>query len=229
MNVTEGVISNEIPFTCYGMEVKDIEEAIKLEPSKANSGVILVRKDGPLGITATNDQLIINYGGEYLLQVESSEEKGHILSLLDQQGEKKQIIKANEDEYGVEQNFSEGKIIFDDGGRRMALYVKDESIELEVLLQVEGFDERRKLKYSEVDSDRTFHLEMKSRSEMNLGEINKVEQAFLERNRAGARSASMGIGQGAVAGAIKRSFDIFREHGLQVIRDNAPVIELKVR
>ena len=229
MNITEGLISDEIPFSCYGMEVKDNEEAITLEPSKADSGVFLVRKEGPLGIAATNDQLTINYGGEYLLQIESSEEKGHILSIIDRQGEKKYVLKANEAAYGLEQDFTDGKIIFDEEGRRMSLYVKDKVIEIEIILQVDGFDDKRKLNYSEVDMKRTFHLEMRSRSEMNLLEINKVEQAFLEENRAGARSASMGVGQSAVAGAIKRSFDVFREQNLQVLRNNVPVIELKVR
>jgi len=138
-------------------------------------------------------------------------------------------IEANQCGDGVEQDFAGGKISFEDEGRKLAFSRKDREVGLEISLQVDGFNEKRKLKYAEKDGKSTFNIEMKSRSEMNQEEINKVEQEFLEANRSGVRSASMGIGRSAVAGAITRSFGVFRENGLQVVRNGTPVIELKAQ
>jgi hypothetical protein len=222
-------LNDDIAFSGNGINAKEDQGVIKLEPFKAKAEIFILREEGPLGIITTNDTLTINYGGEYTLEIESSEYKGYIVRLLDDQQDPMHTIEASQCEDRVEQEFGHGKISFDDEGHKLALYIKDEKIDLEVLLKVEGFNEKRKLKYSEVDEDKTFSIEMKSRNEMNIEEINKVEQEFLEGIRAGARSANMGIGQHAVAGAITRSFDIFRENDLQVIRNNVPVIELKVR
>lgn len=227
--MNETVLSDKISFSGNSINAKEDNGVIILEPFKAEGEIFILRAEGPFGLITTNDTLTINYGGEYILKIESYEYKGHIVSLIDDKDDILHILEANEDEYGTEQEFSVGKVNFDDEGYKLNLYINDKEIDLELSLQVEGFDEKRKLKYSEVDRNNTFRLEMKSRSEMNLEEINKVEQEFLEKIRAGARSANMGIGQHAVAGAIARSFDVFREHGLQVIRNDVPVIELKVR
>lgn len=226
MNIIEGVINEKISFAGYGLQVIDDQGIIKLGPSKANSEVFLVREEGPLRIIASNEKLIINYGGQYLLEVESSEERGHIINILQQDGEKRVINANDNNEYGIERAFGEGKVKFDEGGKKVEFYMKDEEVKLEISFHIDGFNEKRKLKYIETNTRGKFYVEMKSRSEMNLEEINKVEQELLESNRAGMRSANMGIGRSAVAGAITRSFDVFREHSLQVLRDGVPVIEL---
>jgi len=227
--MNQDTINDKFSFTGNGINAKEDKGVVKLEPSRANGQIFLLREGGPFAMVTTNDKLIINYGGEYLLEVESSEYKGHVLSMLDEQQHQIHKIEANQCEDGVEQDFIGGKISFEDEGRKLVFSRKDREVDLEISLQVEGFDEKRKLKYAEMDGNDTFNIEMKSRSEMNLEEINKVEQEFLEVNRSGVRSASMGIGRSAVAGAITRSFGVFRENGLQVIRNGTPVIELKAQ
>jgi hypothetical protein len=229
MNITEGVINDNLSFACYGLEVREDEGVITLGPSKASCEVFLLREEGPLGIITTNEKIAINYGGEFLLEIVSSEEQGHVISMLNELGETVHAIRADEYENGVEQDFGAGKVTFDDQGSRLDLVRKDESVGLEISVQVEGFEERRRLKYAERDGRRVFEVVMLSRIDMNREEIERVKQALLERNQAGVRSASLGIARSAVAGAIMRSFDVFIEHELQVIKNNVPVIELKVQ
>ena len=225
--MNQDTINDKLSFTGNGINAKEDQGVIKLEPSRANGQIFLLREDGPFVVATTNDKLTINYGGEYLLEVESSEYKGHVIRMLDDQQRQVHKMEASQCEDGVEQDFAGGKISFEDEGRKLSLYRKDRELDLGISLQVEGFDEKRKLKYAEMDGKGTFNIEMRSRSEMNLEEINKVERELLAANRTGVRS--MGIGRSAVAGAITRSFGVFRENGLQVVRNGTPVIELKAQ
>src|SRR4051812_5582819 len=119
------VINEKISFTGTGINAKEDGKVIKLEPSRANGQIFLLREDGPFAMVTTNDKLTINYGGEYLLEVESSEYKGHVLSMLDEQQHQKHKIEANQCEDGVEQEFAGGKITFEDEGRKLAFSRKD--------------------------------------------------------------------------------------------------------
>lgn len=149
----------EVIFVCDGVDkIREEEGAIKVETSEIGSRIFLWRDGGiPCEIGVTNNELAVINENCSLGMQDSLDRKRVMRYLVDE--EVKEINIHMNGEYQI----GEGKMKVEDNGRRLILSIGSTN------LVVDGFNERRRIRYTEKlkDSDYDTIIDILSRKDIN--------------------------------------------------------------
>lgn len=163
----------EVIFVCDGVDkIREEEGAIKVETSEIGSRIFLWRDGGiPCEIGVTNNELAIINENCSLGMQDSLDRKRVMRYVVDE--ELKEINIHMNGEYQI----GEGKMKVEDDGRRLILSIGSTS------LVVDGFNERRRIRYTEKlkDSDYDTIIDILSRKDINAARRAEALMEFCRR------------------------------------------------